>query len=137
MKLEEQTKSYNSDAGLVYSCQYHVIFATKYRRRVLSDEIQKRLKELVMEKQVEYKYKVIEIEAMEDHFHLLLDVNPKIGIFNQVNHIKGYTSHVLREEFKTLRTRIPTLWTRSKFISSVGSVSLEIVKKYIENQKNV
>jgi len=137
MKLEEQTKSYNSDAGLVYSCQYHVIFATKYRRRVLSDEIQKRLKELVMEKQVEYKYKVIEIEAMEDHVHLLLDVNPKIGIFNQVNHIKGYTSHVLREEFKTLRTRIPTLWTRSKFISSVGSVSLEIVKKYIENQKNV
>jgi len=90
-----------------------------------------------MEKQVEYKYKVIEIEAMEDHVHLLLDVNPKIGIFNQVNHIKGYTSHVLREEFKTLRTRIPTLWTRSKFISSVGSVSLEIVKKYIENQKNV
>lgn len=137
MKLEEQLKSYNSDSGLVYSCQYHVIFATKYRRRVLSEEIQERLKELVVEKQVEYKYKVIEIEAMEDHVHLLLDVNPKIGIFNQVNHIKGYTSHVLREEFKTLRTRIPTLRTRSKFISSVGSVSLEVVKKYIENQKNV
>ena len=137
MKIEDSTKAYSSDGGLVYSCQYHVIFTTKYRRRVLDEIIQSRLKELILEKQEDYSYRVIELETMEDHVHLLLDVNPKIGIFNQVNHIKGYTSKVLRNEFKTLRTRIPTLWTRSKFISSVGSVSLEVVKKYIENQKNV
>lgn len=58
-------------------------------------------------------------------------------VHTQVNHIKGYTSNILRKEFKSLRTRVPTLWTRSKFISSVGAVSLEVVKKYIENQKNV
>jgi len=137
MKIEDKEKCYKSDAGLVYSCQYHIIFTTKYRRKVLDEKIQSRLKELILEKQEEFQYQVIEMETMEDHVHLLLDSNPKEGVFNQVNHIKGYTSNILRSEFKTLRTRIPTLWTRSKFISSVGSVSLDVVKKYIENQKNV
>jgi putative transposase len=137
MKIEDANKEYSSDGSLVYSCQYHVIFTTKYRRKVLSEEIQTRLKELVLEQQKKYFYQVLEIEVMPDHIHLLLNSNPKIGINNQINHIKGYTSRILRSEFKSLRTRIPTLWTRSKFISSVGSVSLEVVKKYIENQKNV
>lgn len=137
MKIEDTIKEYSSDGSLVYSCQYHVIFTTKYRRKVLSEEIQKRLKELILEQQKQYFYQVLEFEIMPDHVHLLLNSNPKIGINNQINHIKGYTSRILRSEFKSLRTRIPTLWTRSKFISSVGSVSLDVVKKYIENQKNV
>jgi putative transposase len=66
----------------------------------------------------------------------LLDIHPKIGVFNVVNKIKGYTSKVLREEFGSLKRRLPCLWTRTKFISSVGSVSLEVVKKYIELQKS-
>ena len=67
----------------------------------------------------------------------MLDVNPKIGIFTVVNKIKGYTSHRLREKFPQLRSRLPTLWTRSKFISSVGAVTLEVVKEYIEEQKGI
>lgn len=137
MEIKDTVKTYNGDGTFVYSCQYHVIFTTKYRRRVLTEAIQERLKELIFEKQVEYKYKILEMETMDDHVHLLIDTNPKIGIYTQVNHIKGYTSNILRKEFKSLRTRVPTLWTRSKFISSVGAVSLEVVKKYIENQKNV
>ncbi len=74
---------------------------------------------------------------MPDHVHLILDVNPKVGIFTVVNHIKGYTSHELRKEFPSLKSRLPTLWTQSKFISSVGAVTLEVVKKYIEEQKGV
>ena len=68
---------------------------------------------------------------------MLLDVNPKIGIFRVVNQIKGYTSHELRKEFPSLKSRLPTLWTQSKFISTVGAVTLEVVKKYIEEQKGV
>jgi putative transposase len=71
------------------------------------------------------------------HVHLLIDCNPKFGVYNVINKIKGYSSRTLREEFPTLKSRLPTLWTRSKFISSVGSVSLEVVKKYIEEQKGV
>jgi putative transposase len=77
------------------------------------------------------------MEVMPDHVHLILDVNPKIGIFFIVSKIKGCTSRVLREEFPALKKRIPTLWTHSMFISSVGAVTLEVVKKYIEEQKKV
>ena len=135
MKIETPAKQYKSDNHLVYSCQYHVIFCSKYRRPVLKEDIAKRLKELVLEKQKEYGYEVLDMEILPDHVHLLLDVNPKIGVFRIVNKIKGYTSRILREEFPELRSKLPTLWTHSKFISSVGAVTLEAVEKYIEEQK--
>lgn len=75
------------------------------------------------------------MEVMPDHMHLLLDVNPEIGIVTIVSKIKGHTSRTLREEFPALKKHIPTLWTHSRFISSVGAVTLEVVKKYIEDQK--
>ncbi len=86
---------------------------------------------------MEYGYEVLDMEVMPDNVHLILDVNPKKGIFTIVNHIKGYTSHELRKEFPVLKSRLPILWTQSKFISSVGAVTLEVVKKYIEEQKGV
>jgi putative transposase len=137
MELVNKDKEYNSDGGLVYSCQYHVIFTPKYRRHVLKNGVDVRFKELLLEKQEEYGYKVLDMEVMSDHVHLLLDVNPKIGVYQVITKIKGYTSKILREEFPWLKSRLPSLWTRSKFISSVGSVTLDVVKKYIENQKNV
>lgn len=136
MNIVDTKKEYKTTATMVYSCQYHVIFATKYRRKVLNESIQNRFKELVLEKQEEYNYKIIEMEIMSDHVHLLLDINPQFGIYKIVGLIKGYTSNRLRKEFNELNSRLPTLWTRSKFISTVGSVSLEVVKKYIEDQKN-
>jgi putative transposase len=90
-----------------------------------------------MEKQEVYGYEVLDMEVMPDHVHLLLDVDPKIGIYSVITKIKGYTSKQLREEFPALKKRIPTLWTHSKFISSVGSVTLDVVKRYIEEQKHV
>lgn len=136
MNIVDTKKEYKTTNTLVYSCQYHIIFTTKYRRKVLTDVIQNRLKELIIEKQQEYKYEILEMEIMSDHVHLLLDVNPHVGIYKVVSSIKGYTSNILRNEFIELTKKLPTLWTRSKFISTVGSVSLEVVKKYIENQKN-
>ena len=86
---------------------------------------------------MEYDYKILEMEVMSDHVHLLIDINPNIGVCEVIKKIKGYTSKTLRMEYPKLKSRIPTLWTMSKFISTVGSVSLETVKKYIEEQKNV
>jgi putative transposase len=136
MNISDTKKEYKSTATMVYSCQYHIIFTTKYRRKVLSDIIQVRLKELIKEKQEDYGYEIIELEIMYDHVHLLLDINPQYGVYKVIGNIKGYSSKVLRDEFPELKKRLPTLWTRSKFISTVGSVSLEVVKKYIEDQKN-
>lgn len=135
MEIVNKTKHYNSAAGLVYSCQYHVIFTPKYRRSVLVNGVDVRLKELILQQQNSYKYSIIEMEVMPDHVHLLLDVNPKVGVYSVVSRIKGYTSNQLRSEFAWLKSRLPSLWTRSKFISSVGSVHLDVVKRYIENQK--
>lgn len=136
MEIQNTSKEYKTGNHLVYSCQYHVVFCPKYRRSVLEEPIASRLKELILEKRTEYGYEVLDMEIMPDHVHLLLDVSPKNGIFTIVNQIKGYTSHELRKEFPQLKKRLPTLWTHSKFISTVGAVTLEVVKKYIEEQKN-
>ena len=136
MNLPEGNKKYKKTKSLVYSCQYHCIFCPKYRRKVLVEGIEVRLKELILEKQNEYGYEILEMEIMSDHVHLLIDVNPQIGIHSVISQIKGYTSKTLRSEFPALKKRLPCLWTRGKFVSSVGSVSLEVVKKYIEEQKN-
>lgn len=136
IKSEKYTKNYKSTETLVYSCQYHVIWTTKYRRKLISSDIELDLKKLILEKEKVWEYQIIEMEIMPDHIHLLIDINPQIGINSVIGKIKGYTSNTLRKKYKELRTRVPTLWTRSKFISSVGAVSLEIVKQYIEEQKN-
>ena len=78
---------------------------------------------------------VIEMEVMPDHVHLLIEVDPQYGINKAVRHIKGVTSHVLRSEFPALKSRLPSLWTTSYFVSTIGGAPLEEVKKYIENQK--
>lgn len=77
------------------------------------------------------------MEVLPDHVHLLLDVDPRAGINVVVGKIKGFTSHELRNEFPWLKKRLPTLWTRSKFISTVGAVTLDVVQQYIESQKGV
>lgn len=135
MEIQNNTKKYKTDKNSVFSCQYHVIFCPKYRRKVLVDEIAETLKNKIIEKQKEYKYEVLDMEVMPDHVHLILSVNPKNGIYAVVSKIKGYTSNQLRKQYPSLKSRLPTLWTRSRFISSVGAVTLDVVKKYIENQK--
>jgi putative transposase len=94
-----------------------------------------RLKELILENQTVFGYEIIEMEVMPDHVHLLISVNPYYGVHPVITRIKGLTSNILRKEFPVLKRKLPTLWTRTKFISTVGSVSLETVKKYIEEQK--
>jgi putative transposase len=137
MRLEQAEKPYHTDHSIVYSCQYHVIFCPKYRRAVLEDAVARRLKEMILEKQAEYGYAVMSMEIMPEHVHLLLDVDPRVGVNNVVAKIKGYTSHELREEYPWLKKRLPTLWTRSKFISTVGAVTLDTVQRYIADQKGV
>ena len=78
---------------------------------------------------------ILEMEIMPDHVHILMEVAPQFGIHKAVKSLKGYTSKILREEFPYLRTKMPTLWTNSYFVSTVGDAPLEVVKQYIENQK--
>ena len=128
---------YKSNSNVVYSCKYHVVWCPKYRRKVLVDGVDVRLKSLVQEVCAERDFSLIEIEVMPDHVHLLIEVDPQFGIHKAVKLIKGTTSRILRQEFPWLRSRLPSLWTNSYFVSTVGGARLSTIKKYIENQKTV
>ena len=112
-------------------------------KKVLVPPIDARLKELFLKKQAEYNYEVLEMEVMPEHVPLLLDVDPRAGIDAVVRKIKGYTAHTipgktgdtLRKEYPWMKSRLLSMWTRSRFIASVGSVSQEVVKQNIEAQK--
>lgn len=128
---------YKSNNNVVYSCKYHVVFCPKYRRPVLAEGVDTRLKELIVKVAADLRFDVIEQEIMPDHVHLLLEVDPQFGIHKAVKRIKGYSSSILRTEFPWLKKRIPSLWTNSYFVSTVGGEALSAIKQYIENQKKV
>jgi putative transposase len=77
------------------------------------------------------------MEIMPDHVHLLVEVGPQFGIHRFVKYVKGVSSHHLRKEFSSLVSRLPSLWTNSYFVSTVGGAPLSVIKQYVENQKNV
>lgn len=126
---------YKSNHNITYSCKYHVVFCPKYRRKVLVNGVDTRLKELIRETCQDIQVDLLEMEIMPDHVHLLLEVDPQFGIHKAVKTIKGRTSRILRQEFHWLTTKLPTLWTNSYFVSTVGGAPLAAVKQYIENQK--
>lgn len=126
---------YKSNNNVVYSCKYHVVWCPKYRRKVLIGKIEARLKELIIETCKEIKVDIIEMEIMPDHVHLLIEVDPQFGIHIAVKRIKGKTSFVLRQEFNELKKKLPTLWTNSYFVSTIGGAPLEIIRQYIESRK--
>ena len=126
---------YKSNNNIVYSCRYHVVWCPKYRRKVLIGDVKARLKDLIKQICQENQFDLLEIEVMPDHIYLLLEVDPQFGIHKAVKLIKGTTSRILRSEFKHLTTKLPTLWTNSYFVSTVGSTPLSAIKQYIESQK--
>lgn len=128
---------YKSNKNVVFSCKYHAIWCPKYRRDVLKNGVDDRLKTIIREVCNELKSELIELEVMPDHVHLLVEVDPQFGVHKLIKNIKGRSSRLLRQEFKVLRTRLPTLWTNSYFVSTVGGAPLEVVKQYVEQQKHV
>ena len=134
LKISNKKRNYRTINKTIYSCQYHVIWCTKYRRKVLDTQIQGRLKQLIREKETEYGYEIREVETQQEHVHLLIEIPPTDSIDKIVGKIKSYTSKVLREEYPSLKSRLPSLWTRSKFVSSCGGVTLQVIKDYIEGQ---
>jgi putative transposase len=117
--------------------QVQRVFYPKYRRPVLVAGVDKRLKQVIGEVRKEADSLLLESEVMPDHVHILLDVDPQLGVHRVVKAIKGRSSRLLRQEFPWLKSRLPTLWTNSYFVSSVGGAPLAVIKRYIENQKNV
>ena len=130
-------QTYKSNGHILYSCKYHVVFCPKYRRKVLVDGIDTKLKEIIQQVADDLECEIIELEIMPDYVHILCEVDPQFGVHKFVKRVKGLSSFLLRKQFPTLKSRLPTLWTNSYFISTVGGAPLAVIKQYIENQKSV
>ena len=97
--------------------------------------IRKRLIELIKSKSKDLDCSVLAFEVKPDHVHLFVQAHPRVSPNSIIGQIKGYTSRMLRQEFPELKSRLPTLWTRSYFVSTHGHVSDKMIQKYIEEQK--
>lgn len=128
---------YRINAGAVFSLKYHLVWCPKYRRSVLVSPIDARLKELITETAEEHGMTIHTMAVMPDHVHLVVEADPTLCVAEIVNRIKGRSSRMLRQEFAALRSRLPTLWSRSYYAGSVGHVSDAVVRRYIEAQKGV
>jgi putative transposase len=137
LNMSQYTIHYKSHNNVVYFCQYHVVWCPKYRRAVLIDGVDTRLKTIIQDICTEFSAELLQLEVMPDHVHLLVEVNPQYGIHRLVRQLKGRSSRLLRQEYPWLRSRLPTLWTNAYFVSTVGGAPLEVIKQYIEQQRRV
>lgn len=114
---------------------YHFVFCPRYRRKIfLIPKVEQRFKELVELKCKELGIEIIAIECDKDHTHMFLNCLPIQSPSDIMHQIKGYTSKNLRDEFSQL-SKMPSLWTRSYFVSTAGNVCNDTIKRYVENQK--
>jgi putative transposase len=134
--MSSYTITYKSNNNVVYSCTYHVVWCPKYRRPVLIDGVDARLKAMIPQVCTEVNAAMLQLAVMPGHVHLLVDVDPQYGIHRQVKRVKGRSSRLLRLEYPWLRSRLPTLWTNAYFVSTVGGAPLEVITHYIEQQKH-
>src|SRR5713226_4484703 len=117
MTRMKHERIFKSNRNVVYSCKYHIIFCPKYRRKVLVNGVDTRLKTIIDDLATEMAVEVIEMEIMPDHVHLLCEIDPQLGVHKFVKQAKGRSSRLLRQEFEWLRSRLPTLWTNSYFVA--------------------
>ena len=127
---------YRVNAGSVFSLKYHLVWCPKYRKRILVDLLAKRLRGLLYQKAKEIKAEIQALEIMPDHVRLFVASDPTMAPARLAAQFKGFTSHQLREEFPWLKSYLPSLWSRSYYIGSIGAVSEATVKRYIAEQKS-
>jgi putative transposase len=127
---------YRRNAGSVYSLKYHMVWCPKYRRKVLVGEIAEELRFLLYQKAQELDVTIEGLEIMPDHVHLFIQSDPTEAPQRLANQFKGYTSRVLRQKFPQLRSRLPSMWSRSYSVGTIGHESEETVKRYIEMEKS-
>jgi putative transposase len=130
--MENKYRHSNTSVSLI---NYHFVFCPRYRRKIfLISNVELRFKELIKQICCELDIEIIAMECDKDHTHLFLNCLPTLSPMDIMQKIKGVTSRELRKEFSQL-AKMPSLWTRSYFVSTAGNVSSETVKKYVEEQK--
>ena len=120
---------------VVHESHYHVVWATKYRRPLIDDEIEVRVKQVIDDLAQEKDVIIEAIECMPDHVHILADIHPQYGVGEFVKNAKGRTARAIRSEFPWVRSKAPSLWTHSYFVATAGGDPLDAIREYVESQK--
>ena len=122
---------------MVYHTRYHVVFVTKYRRKVLKGGVGEYLKVKLQEVKEYYPdLEILEAKTDEDHVHLLVSIPPKMAVSQAVRIIKANTGRALRRKFPFLQKLywgVPGVWSVGHFVSTVG-INESVIRKYIEQQ---
>ena len=126
----------DSSPHSVYSLNYHLIFCTKYRRKVLTNNISTRLKDIIIGISKDFQVKIIEMETDQDHIRVLFKTKPTINMTKYINSIKGASSRILFEEYPEIKMKLwkGHLWSTSYCLLTTGQTTLDIIKKYVESQ---
>ena len=127
---------FRTNANIAFACAYQVVWCAKYRRAVIGGRMEQRLREIIVEVIAEKGAWLVELQTMPDHVQLVVEVDPQFGVHRLVKAIKGRSSRVLREEFPWLRSRLPSLWTNSYFVATVGGAPRSVITRYVESQKS-
>jgi REP-associated tyrosine transposase len=118
-----------------HEIRYHFVFCPKYRRPVLAGAVGEHLQAMIPEIIGQLGGKVLNITVQPEHVHLFVEIPPTLAPRQVVHRVKGASSHRLRQEFPHLRSRLPSLWTRSYYVGTAGKVSETTIQRYIDAQK--
>ncbi len=129
---------YRKGSHTVYDIQYHLVWVTKYRYHVLRGEVAKRARELILQSCLSRDIKIIKGHVSKDHIHILVSCPPRLSPSKVMQYLKGRTSRLLQEEFPHLKKRYwgRHLWARGYFCATVGAVTQEQIKEYIERHEH-
>lgn len=133
---EDMGQKYRHENTSVSWLNYHFVWTVRRRKKLLNGKLDDRLKELIYEAVADINGEVIALETHDDHVHLFVNVLPKLSPAQIIHKVKGYSSHALRKEYPWLKTKMPSLWTRSYFVSTAGNISGDTIKRYVEKQKS-
>lgn len=129
-------QKYRHETTSVSLLNYHFVWTVRRRKKLLTGALDTRLKALIYEAVADIGGEVIALETHYDHVHLFVNALPKLAPSQIIHKVKGYSSHALRKEYPWLKTKMPSLWTRSYFVSTAGNVSGDTIKRYVEEQKS-
>ncbi|SHJ93087.1 putative transposase [Anaerobranca californiensis DSM 14826] len=120
----------------VFLLFYHLVLVTKYRRKVIDDNISNRLKEIFEKIQENYNITLQEWNHDKDHIHILFKAHPNTGLSKFINAYKSASSRLIKKEYPKIKEQLwkEYFWSRSYCLLATGGVSIEVIKKYIEKQ---
>ncbi|WP_410515117.1 IS200/IS605 family transposase [Paenibacillus sp. BR2-3] len=123
--------------GYVYAIEYHIVWCVKYQHKILVEELDVRLKEILLKIASDYAFTISEMESDKDHIHLLVECTPQHAIPSMIKVLKGISARLLFKEFPHLKKKLGDghLWNPSYFIATASEHTEEQIRKYIQDQK--